>query len=131
MDYRSKNHSKFLLMYHIIFVVKYRRKLLNTYGEEVKNMFLSICNNYNFSILEIEVDSDHVHLLIESEPKISILQIVKTLKSISTRLLWGKHSNELRKYFWYKNIFWSRGYFVSTIGNASEEIIRKYIREQG
>lgn len=131
MDYRSKNHSKYLLMYHIIFVIKYRRKLLNIYGEKVKSLFKEISESYDSKILEMEVDENHIHLLIESEPKISVLQIVRVLKSISTRKLWKKYSEELRKYFWYKNMFWSRGYFVCSIGNASEETIRKYIENQG
>lgn len=131
MDYRSKNHSKFLLIYHIIFVIKYRKKLLSIYGDDVKQIFKKISENYNFSILEIESDKDHIHLLIESEPKNSILEIVRTLKSISTIELWKKFSEDLRKIFWYKNMFWSRGYFVYTIGDASEEIIRKYIENQG
>ena len=131
MDYRSKNHSKFLLMYHIIFVCKYRKKLLTNYSPEIKDIFLAISKDYDFEILEMESGKDHIHLLIESEPKISILQIVRVLKSKSTIELWKNHSEQLRKDFWYQNMFWSRGYFACTIGNASEETIRKYIENQG
>ena len=131
MDYRSKNHSKYLLMYHIIFVCKYRKKLLTKYSPEIKDIFLAISKDYDFEILEMESDKDHIHLLIESEPKISILQIVRVLKSKSTIELWKNHSEQLRKDFWYQNMFWSRGYFACTIGNASEETIRKYIENQG
>lgn len=118
-------------MYHIIFVVKYRRKLLTNLGNIVKDIFQEICDYYDFNIIEMEIDEDHIHLLIESDPKISVLQIVRVLKSISTRLLWKNYSKYLRKHFWYKNVFWSSGYFVCSIGNASEEIIREYIRNQG
>lgn len=131
MDYRSKNHSKFLLMYHIIFVCKYRKKLLTNYSPEIKDIFLAISKDYDFEILEMESDKDHIHLLIESEPKISVVQIVRVLKSKSTIELWKNHSEQLRKEFWYQNMFWSRGYFACTIGNANEETIRKYIENQG
>ena len=131
MDYRSKNHSKFLLMYHIIFICKYRKKLLTNYSPEIKNIFLDISKDYDFEILEMESNKDHIHLLIESEPKISVLQIVRVIKSKSTIELWKNHSEQLRKDFWYQNMLWSRGYFACTIGNASEDIVRKYIENQG
>ena len=118
-------------MYHIIFVCKYRKKLLVHYSEDVKRIFSQIMNEYDFTILQMECDEDHIHLLVETEPKISIPQIVKVLKSKSTIELWKEYSQDLRKYFWYKNMFWSRGYFVCSIGNASEETIRNYIENQG
>lgn len=118
-------------MYHLIFVCKYRKKLLNLYSSEIKNILKNIEKDYDFKILKMECEKDHIHLLIESEPKVSILQIVRALKSRSTIELWKKHSKELRKYFWKQNIFWSRGYFVCTIGNASEETVKKYIERHG
>lgn len=118
-------------MYHIIFVCKYRKKLLIFNEKIIKELFIEISKNHDFNILEMECDKDHIHLLIESEPKVSILQIVRLLKSKSTIELWKIYSDELKKYFWYKNMFWSRGYFVCTIGNASENTIRNYIKNQG
>ena len=131
MDYISQNHSKHLLMIHLIFSVKYRKKLLIHYSEDIKRIFSQIMNEYDFNILQMECDEDHIHLLIETEPKISILQIVKILKSKSTIELWKEYTQDLRKHFWYKNMFWGRGYFVCSIGNASEETIRNYIENQG
>jgi putative transposase len=127
----SKNNAKFLLLVHLIFVVKYRKKLLSIYGTEVKNKIIEIAGRNNFEIDTIEVDTDHIHLLVSYEPKVSISQIVKALKSQTTIYLWDKYSNNLKNYFWYKNIFWSSGYFACSVGNASQEVIRKYIEEQG
>jgi putative transposase len=79
----------------------------------------------------MEVDKDHIHLLVESKPKASVLEIVRWLKQSSTYQLWQKHSIELKRQFWKERTFWSDGYFACTIGNDSEEIIRKYIQEQG
>ncbi|WP_154531358.1 IS200/IS605 family transposase [Inconstantimicrobium porci] len=129
--YNSKNHSKFILRYHIILVCKYRENLMIQYGEFVKENMLSISQKYDFTILEIEVDKNHIHLLVESEPKISPLMIVRVLKQQTTIRLWNKFSDKLSKYFWKERTFFTDGYFVSTIGEVSTETLRKYIQNQG
>lgn len=87
-NYKSKNHSKFILTYHIIFVCKYRKKLLVNYGEDIKQILFDISRNYDFEIKEMETDKDHIHLMIESVPKISPLQIIRVLKQQSTIVIW-------------------------------------------
>lgn len=129
--YKSKNHSKFILRYHIIFVCKYRKKLITEYGKFVKNTMIDISKKYDFNIIEIEVDKDHIHLMIESEPKISPLMIVRVLKQQTTKMLWRSFSTQLQKHFWKEKIFFTDGYFVSTIGEVSSETLRKYIQNQG
>ena len=129
--YNSKNHSKFILRYHIILVCKYRKNLMIQYGEFVKENMLSISQKYNFTILEIEVDKNHIHLLVESEPKISPLIIVRVLKQQTTIRLWKEFSDKLQKHFWKERTFFTDGYFVSTIGEVSTETLRKYIQNQG
>jgi len=129
MEYITKNHSKFLLMYHFIFVVKYRKMIINRFP--VKDILQKISDDSDFSILKMEIDKDHIHLLIQTEPKISPLRIVKTLKGKSTIVLWKSFEKELQKKFWKEHTFWSDGYFVCSIGNVSEKTIRKYIDEQG
>ena len=78
--YESKNNSKFLLRYHIIFVCKYRKQLLIKLGDEIKNIMYDIPERYDFKILEMEVYKDHIHFMVETEPKISPLMIVRVLK---------------------------------------------------
>ena len=78
--YESKNNSKFLLRYRIIFVCKYRKQLLIKLGDEIKNIMYNIAERYDFKILEMEVDKDHIHFMIETKPKISPLMIVIILK---------------------------------------------------
>lgn len=68
-NYKSKNHSKFILTYHIIFTCKYRKKLLIKYGEDVKQIMYDISKRYDFDIKEMEVDKDHIHMMISSVPK--------------------------------------------------------------
>lgn len=130
-NYKSKNHSKFILTYHIIFVCKYRKKLLIKYGEDIKQIMYDTSKRYDFDIKEMEVDKDHIHMMIESVPKISPLQIVRVLKQQSTIQMWRKYSKELKKYYWAKNTFWTDGYFVSTIGEVSSKTLKHYIQNQG
>lgn len=131
-EYLSKNHSKFLLKYHIIFVCKYRRKLLfGKISSTMKNILSDIANSSDFKIEVMETDKDHIHLLVSSEPKVSPLQIVRKLKQESTVRIWKLFPEILKKYFYREHTFWTDGYFVSTIGNVSQEKIKHYIEQQG
>lgn len=116
-------------MYHFIFVVKYRKRIINQFP--IQTILKEISENQDFVIVKMECDKDHIHLLIQSEPKISPLQIVRRLKQISTVWLWKNFESELKREFWKEHTFWSDGYFVCSIGNVSEKIIRRYIDEQG
>ena len=131
MEYGTRNHSKFLLMYHVIFVCKYRKQILNPISEELKQIIYNISKESDFKILEMETDKDHIHFLIKSEPKVSVLAIVRRLKQESTIRLWKTQKEYLRKYFWNENTLWSDGYFASTIGNVSKEAAEYYLRNQG
>lgn len=130
-NYQSLNHSKFILVYHIIFVCKYRKKLLIKYGKDIKQIMFDISKKYDFDIKEMEVDKDHIHMMINSVPKISPLQIVRVLKQQSTIEIWRRHKTELRKHYWVENTFWTDGYFCSTIGEVSSKTLKHYIRTQG
>ncbi|EFH85950.1 IS200/IS605 family transposase [Ktedonobacter racemifer] len=131
MDYATKNHAKFLMLYHFIFVCKYRKSLLTRYGDETKRIFEVIAKQSDFSFEAMEVDQDHIHCLVKSELRIAPLAIVRRLKQESTLQLWRAHEGELRRHFWKERTFWSDGYFCCTIGNASQDTIRQYIESQG
>ena len=128
---KNKNHSKFILTYHIIFTCKYRKKLLIKYGEDVKQIMYDISKRYDFDIKEMEVDKDHIHMMISSVPKISPLQIVRVLKQQSTIQMWRRYASELKKQYWKENTFWTDGYFCSTIGEVSSKTLKHYIQNQG
>lgn len=130
-NYQSKNHSKFILTYHIIFTCKYRKKLLIKYGDDIKQIMYDISKKYDFEIKEIEIDKDHIHFMISSLPKISPLQIIQVLKQQSTIKIWKLYSRELKQDFWKENTFWTDGYFVSTIGEVSSTTLKYYIENQG
>ncbi len=131
--YKSKNHSKYSLKAHLVFVIKYRKKLLNSkINFFINQKFLQIADRSDFDIELMESDKDHIHLLIDYEPKVSILQIVRRLKQESTIDLWKVHKKELNKHFWKERTFWSDGYFCCSIGEgASYETIQEYIKNQG
>ena len=111
--YKSKNHSKYSLKAHIVFTTKYRKPLL---ANQVKLKLIDIESKSNFIIEITEVDKDHIHILIDYESKISILQIVRRLKQETTFSLWRSYEEELKKHYYKEHTFWSDGYFVCSIG---------------
>ena len=130
-EYISKNHSKFLIKYHIILVCKYRKQLLVGAVEyDMKKIMRHISEMSDFDIEVMETDKDHLHMMVRSEPKLSPLQIVRRLKQMSTSAVWKKYRDFLRHNFYKEQTFWTDGYFVSSIGNVSQETIKKYIENQ-
>jgi putative transposase len=107
--------------------------LLNGLGKEAKELCFqcSRTKNSGFTIDLMEVDQDHIHLLVDFEPKISVKEVMRKLKSYTTVFLWKSYENYLRKEFWNEHTFWSDGYFACTTGEASSETIKKYIESQG
>ena len=89
-------------MIHLIFVCKYRKKLLIKYGNQIKQILNDIAEEYNFEIIEMEVDKDHIHLLVNYNPTQSVLDVVRLLKQISTYRIWRQNNNQiyLSKQFW-------------------------------
>ncbi len=99
MKYETWNHSKFLLIYHIIFVCKYRKVILEPISEELKQIISDISKESDFELLEMETDKDHIHFLIKSEPKVSVLSIVRKLKQESANRLWKTQKEYLKNYY--------------------------------
>lgn len=121
---------KYCLKCHIVLCVKYRKQLLShpKIATCIKDAILSNQTS-DFTIQVMEVDKDHIHLLVDYTPDVSVSQIVRLIKQTTTARVWFE--NDLQKYFWKHKIFWSGGYFVCSTGDASTETIAKYIAEQG
>ena len=79
----------------------------------------------------METDKDHIHYMIETKPNINLSNLVKVIKSYTTYHIWKKYEMYLKKYFWKEKTFWTDGYFICSIGNVSEETLKKYIENQG
>ena len=131
-NFQSTSSCRYLLQIHLIFVVKYRKKLLNeSLKYDMLQKLFDISKRYDFEIKTMNSDIDHLHMLISMKPSILVSQIVRVLKQESTVYIWKKYKQLLKLHFWKEHTFWSDGYFVSSIGNANEKTIQKYIAEQG
>lgn len=132
-DYETLNHEKFVLRYHIIFSTKYRRKCLTAIRDDLLASMKraeGLQNKWKIEIMEI--DKDHIHLLIKATPTDTIFGIVHSLKQTSTYDMWKLHNEYLSKIYWSgKHYLWTRGYFASTIGDVSEKTLKHYIENQG
>ncbi|PCH56732.1 MAG: IS200/IS605 family transposase [Legionellales bacterium] len=117
-------------MYHMVWIPKYRHKVFTEpYRSSLKNIIMKIGYDYNFYIVELEIPTDHIHMLVKSEPKQSPSQIIQVIKSISAREFFRLHPEIKKRYFWGGKL-WTQSFFVETIGNANEEVIREYVKNQ-
>lgn len=131
-NYQHSNRRKYYLKCHLIFCIKYRKKLLvGIFNGTIKSILLGIAEKSDFAIEVLESDKDHIHFLINYPPHISITSIVRKLKQKSTIFAWKLFEGKLRKEFWAERTLWSDGCFVCSIGEANPETIRKYIEQQG
>ena len=131
-DYEHSNRHKYYLKCHLIFCIKYRKKLLvGKFNDTIKCILKGIAEKSDFDIEIMESDKDHIHFLINYPPNISVTSIVRKLKQESTIFAWKLFESKLRKEFWVERTLWSDGYFCCSIGEASPEKIRKYIEQQG
>ena len=128
MDSSSLSHTKWNCMYHIVFIPKYRRKVM--YGEirkDVREILKALCGYKNVEIVEGNVCLDHVHLCVRIPPKLSVSEFMGYLKGKSALMLFDLHPGYKQKQG--GRHFWARGYYVDTVGH-NEEVIRAYIKNQ-
>lgn len=126
-----KSHNKTLLLYHLVFPLKYRKKVITEeIGEGLKEICIEISERYEINFVEIGYEEDHVHFLIQSVPSNSVEKMIRTIKSITAKELF-KRFPEIKQKLWRGN-FWTSGYNANTVGQyANEQAIRKYIENQG
>ena len=125
--YKKSNTVCYSCKYHIIWCTKYRRNVLNEdVQQKLKILIQEIINQMNCELIELEVMENHIHLLVECVPQLGIHKLVKKLKGVSSRILRTEFSH-LRTRL---PTLWTNSYFVSSVGGAPLEIIKKYIEEQ-
>lgn len=130
IELESNNHSVFSLNYHLVLVVKYRRKVIDdTISERLREIFLNIAPSYNITLKEWNQDIDHVHVLFSAHPKTELTKFLNAYKSASSRLI-KKEYPGIREKLW-KESFWSKSFCLITTGGVTIETIRKYIESQG
>ncbi len=130
MELDNNNPSVFLLYYHLVLVVKYRRKVFSDrMSQYAKDIFVCIGSSYHITLEEWNHDQDHVHIMFRAHPNTEISKFINAYKSASSRRI-KKDFPEVRRKLW-KEMFWSKSYCLLTTGGAPIETIRKYIENQG
>jgi len=128
MDNNSLSHTKWNCIYHIVFIPKYRRKVM--YGQlrrDIQDIIRTLCGYLKVDIVSGSVSSDHIHLCVKIPPKMSVSYFMGYLKGKSALMIFDKHPEYRKK--GEKRNFWAEGYYVDTIGR-DEAQVKKYIAEQ-
>ena len=130
-EYIHRSHNVTVLIYHLVFLAKYRRVVFDDHVDEVlKGVCLEIEKRYQIKFLEIGTDKDHVHFLVQSSPRYSVTKIVTVIKSLTAREIF-RRCPQVEEKLW-GGEFWTDGYFASTVGrHGNEDTIAKYVKNQG
>lgn len=130
-DHIHRRHDKSLLVYHIVCPVKFRRKVFTeAVAHTLKQVCLELGLRYELSFLEIGVDEDHAHFLVQTVPNKAVSDIVKLIKSITAKHLFSTHP-EVKTFLWGGN-FWTMGYYVNTVGQYGNlAMLQNYVKKQG
>lgn len=129
-EFDHNQHSVYLMYYHLIMVVKYRRKVIDEdISERGREIFEYIAPGYGITLEEWNHEEDHVHVMFRAKPSTEISKFINAYKSASSRLL-KKEYPDIREKLW-KEAFWSQSYCLMTAGGAPIEVIRQYIESQG
>ena len=128
-DIRTGRHCVFKLHVHLVFVTKYRKKVFtDEILQDLEHIFRDVCQKFESELVKMNGGTEHVHLLLNYPPKVSISKLVNSLKGVSSRLI-RKQNPQLLKSYW-KGGLWSPSYFASSCGGAPLLIIEHYIQQQ-
>ncbi|WP_265938922.1 IS200/IS605 family transposase [Bacillus thuringiensis] len=129
MKLDSNNHSVFLLYYHLVLVVKYRRNVFDDdMSNYAKDMFVRLSENYNITLVEWNHDVDHVHILFKAHPNTEMTKFINAYKSASSRLI-KRDFPQVKKKLW-KEMFWSRSFCLLTTVGSPIDVVKTYIENQ-
>ncbi len=127
--YKSGSHTRYDIKYHIVWITKYRKPVLTgVVAERIRELIRQICQENEVTIIKGHVSKDHIHLMLSSNPNLSISKLVQKLKGVSSYKML-REFEPLKKMFWGQHL-WARGYFVATTGTVTDEIIKEYIENQ-
>ena len=132
LNYYTNRHAVYLLQYHLVVVTKYRHKVINN---ELKDKLIEISysiieNDWESKIISINTEEDHIHILFETSPQTQLSKLINNYKTVTSRLIRKEFSKQLESYY-LKPYFWSDTYFISSVSNTSETMIKAYIDKQG
>lgn len=127
--YRTGRHCVFKIHAHLVFVTKYRRDVLSEPAiRDLSAIFDKVCKDFEATLIECNGEDDHVHLLVEYPPQISLSKLVNSLKGVSSRRLRQMRPEVRGRYF--KGVLWSPSYFAASCGGAPISVIRQYVEQQ-
>lgn len=128
-EYRRSAHAVFDLKYHVVWITKYRYKILKgRLAERARDLIRQTCQARGVVIVRGAVSPDHIHMLVSAPPELSPAKMVQYIKGRSSRRL-QEEFPELRKRYWGQHL-WARGYFCATVGAVDEKTVREYIENQ-
>ncbi|MFM2344588.1 MAG: hypothetical protein RLZZ210_1199 [Pseudomonadota bacterium] len=129
IDFRHGRHCVFDLNIHLVFITKYRKKIFSKEHIDFLHIILSkVCSDFDCTLSECNGEVDHMHLLINYPPKVSVSKLVNSLKGVSSRMLKKQFPNLGQFYF--KGALWTPSYFASSCGGVSLDTIKQYIDNQ-
>lgn len=133
VEYTKNRHSCYYLKYHLVVVTKYRHPVFE--NEALKQSLLDLTkrifeSDWNCSIDAINTDNDHIHILFSAPPQVQLSKLINNFKTVTSRLLRKEYANYLETYYW-KPYFWSDSYFIGTVSEVTEQIVTRYIKDQG
>lgn len=128
-EFRMGRHCVFLLHAHFVFVTKYRKDVFTKkHLQTLEKIFSKICKDFDVEMVEFNGESDHIHLLVNYPPKVSLSHLVNSLKGVSSRKMKQYHPDLLKQYW--KGALWSPSYFAGSCGGAPIAIVKQYIEKQ-
>ena len=133
MEYKLDKgcHSVYSLQFHLVLVVKYRKKVLvGKLAERLKEVVEEVAQHFGVEIIEQETDKDHIHILFSSRPTIMLSRFVNSLKSVTSRKLRREFPEFMKRELW-GGKFWSPSYFIATTGQVKLEDVKRYVQSQG
>ena len=131
-EYNKNRHAVYKLQYHLVVVTKYRHSVIE---EQLKDRLIDISydiieNRWKSEIIEINTDKDHIHIMFETSPQTQLSKLINNYKTVTSRLIRKEFEEQLKPYYW-KPYFWSDTYFISSVSETSEAMIKRYIQSQG
>ena len=129
VEYRQSAHAIFDIKYHVVWITKYRYKILRgRVAERARDLIRQICAARDVAIIRGSISPDHIHMLVSTPAHLAPAKLVQYVKGRSSRRL-QEEFPELRKRYWGQHL-WARGYFCATVGAVDEETIKAYIENQ-
>lgn len=129
-ELHSYRHCVYRINLHIVFVTKYRRKVITAdILKRLEEVFSRLCENQKSKLVEFGGEADHVHLLVDLSPDVAVSKLVNTLKTISSRLIRKEFAEHVAQFYW-KPVFWTGAYCAISAGGAPLEVFKSYIQNQ-